>query len=189
MFNSIIKNKPLRILIGINTVFIFGAFMFPPLFALFVKEIGGGVLEAGSIWAVFAIVTGILMLIISRFGDRIKEKEYLVAGGYLFRLAGWLGYFFATTLGHLYILQLVLAVGEAIGTPAFNAIYSEHLDKGKYIKQWGAWTSPALIIGGIAALFGGIIVSLFGFRLLFLLMASLAGISFFFLMIQPRKVL
>lgn len=189
MFNFLIKNRSLKILVGINSIFILGANMFPPIFALFVKEIGGGAFAAGSIWATFAIVTGILILIFSRFGDQIKEKEYLVAGGYLFRLAAWTGYFFASSLWHLYILQLILALGEASGTPAFNAIYSEHLDRGRYIRQWGVWSSSSAIIMGIAAFVGGAIVSQFGFRILFLLMAFLAAISFILLMLQPRKLL
>ena len=174
---------------GINVLFVFGAFMFPPLFALFVEEIGGGVFNAGSIWATFAIFTGISMFIVSRFGDRIKEKEYLIMGGYFFRLVGWMCYFFATSLWHLYVLQIVLALGEALGTPAFNALFSEHLDKGRYVKQWGAWSSLALIVGGIAALLGGIVTSLFGFKILFLLMAFLAALSLIFLLVQPRKIL
>ena len=189
MFNNILSNKSLRILIGINSIFILAANMFPPLFALFVQKIGGGLFEAGSIWAVFAIFTGFLMLLITRFGDRVFEKEYLVAGGYICRMLGWLGYFFASSLWHLYLLQLVLALGEALGTPAFNAIYSEHLDKGKYIRQWGACGSLSLIVMGIAAFLGGSIASMVGFRILFLLMSGLAALSFIFLMIQPRKAL
>lgn len=131
MFNFLLKPKPLKILLGINSIFVLGASMFPPLFALFVEELKGGAFVAGSIWATFAIVTGILILIFSRFGDQIKEKEYLVAGGYLLRIIAWIGYFFASSLWHLYILQLILAMGEASGTPAFNAIYSEHLNKGR----------------------------------------------------------
>jgi len=189
MFDFFIKNRSLKILVGINSIFILGANMFPPIFALFVEELKGGAFAAGTIWATFAIFTGILILIISRFGDRIKEKEYLVATGYFFRLAAWLGYFFANSLWHLYFLQLFLALGEATGTPAFNAIYSEHLDRGKYVRQWGVGTSTGAIIMGIAAFLGGAIVSQVGFRPLFLLMASLAAISFILLMIQPRKLL
>jgi len=163
--------------------------MFPPLFALFVEKLKGGAFAAGSIWATFAIVTGILILIISRFGDRLREKEYLVAAGYFFRFVAWMGYYFATSLWHLYFLQIFLAIGEAAGTPAFNAIYSEHLDKGKYVRQWGICNSSGAIIMGVAAFVGGSIVSQFDFKTLFLIMTSLAAISFILLMIQPRKLL
>lgn len=189
MLNLFLENRSLKVLIIINSVFILAANAFPPIFALYVDEIGGGIFEAGSIWAIFAVFTGILMIIISRFGDKIKEKEYLVAGGYLFRLLGWLGYFFSSALWHLYLLQMILAIGEALGTPAFNAIYSEHLDKGKYVRQWGVCNALSLSITGIAAFIGGAIASIFGFKILFLFMSFLALLSFIFLMIQPRKLL
>ena len=189
MLGFFIQNKSLKILIIINSVFILGASMFPPVFALFVKEIGGGAVAAGSIWAIFAIMTGVLTIIISRYGDRIKEKEYLVAGGYIFRIIAWTGYIFASSLWHLYLLQIALAIGESIGTVSFNAIYSEHIDGDKSIKQWGAWHSSNTIIGGIAALIGGIVVYQFGFQILFLIMASLAMMAFILLMLQPRKLL
>jgi len=56
--NLLLKNKSLKILILINAVFLLGASMFPPIFALFVEEIGGNAFTAGSIWATFAIGTG-----------------------------------------------------------------------------------------------------------------------------------
>jgi len=189
MFNFLTRNKSLKILLGINSVFVLGANMFPPLFALFVKELKGGAFAAGSIWATFAIVTGILTFILSRFGDSIKEKEYLIAGGYFFRLIAWVGCFFVNSLWHLYFLQIILAMGEALGNPAYNAIYSEHLDRGHYVKQWGISTSSNAILIGIAAFTGGVIVTQFGFRILFLVMAFLAAIPFILLMIQPRKLL
>jgi len=187
--NLLLKNKSLKILILINAVFLLGASMFPPIFALFVEEIGGNAFTAGSIWATFAIGTGFLMLIISRYGDKLKEREYLVAAGYIFRCLAWLGYFFVNSLWQLYFLQLILALGESFGTPAFLGIYSEHLDKGRHIRQWGVYTSFTIIIGGVAAFLGGAIVSQFGFRVLFLVMTSLSALAFFLLIIQPRKLL
>lgn len=183
------RNKALTILSITNIIFVLGASMFPPIFALFVQRIGGGVLAASTIWATFAVMTGFFMLFLSRFGDRVKEKEYLIAVGYLFRFAGWLGYFFAGFLWQLYVLQIILALGEALGTPAFSAVYSEHLNKGRYIRQWGVWNSLNFFIVGVSSLLGGIIVAQFNFKILFLIMAFLAAASFFLLIIQPRKLL
>ena len=108
---------------------------------------------------------------------------------YAFRIMAWIGYIFANSLWHLYLLQIILAIGESVGTVSFNAIYSEHLEKSKAIKQWGAWSSVSTIVGGFAALLGGTIVYYFGFQFLFLIMACLAILAFIFLMIQPRKLL
>ncbi|MFH1657349.1 MAG: MFS transporter [bacterium] len=189
MLFFLIKNKPLKILIIINGIFSLGAYMFPPVFALFVKELGGGVLDAGTIWATYAIIAGLLVSLIIRYGDNIKEKEYLVAAGYAFRILAWTGYIFVSALWQLYALQILLAIGESLGAAAFNAIYSEHLEKNKYVGQWGAWNSSNTVIGGLAALSGGLIVFHFGFQVLFVVMTALAIISFILLMIQPRQLL
>lgn len=189
MFYFLTKNKSLNTLLLINNIFVLAANMFPPIFALFVKEIGGDVLSAGGLWAVFSIVTAILTLIITRYGDRLKEIEYLLAAGYAFRTIAWIGYFFSYSLWQLYVLQFILAIGEALGTPAFNAIYSRHLDKGSFVKQWGINNSFNFFIAGIAALVGGVVVFYLGFRNLFLMMAFLSVVSFVFLLFQPRKLL
>lgn len=185
----LINNKSLSKLLVINNIFVLAASMFPPIFALFVKEIGGNVLSAGSLWAVFSVFTGIFIFIFCRYGDRFKETEYLLAAGYICRTVAWIGYFFSNSLWQLFVLQLILAVGESIGTPAFNAVYSVHLDKGRFVKEWGINNAFNSIIVGVAALIGGLIVYQIGFRPLFLIMAALSIISFIFLMIQPRKLL
>lgn len=181
------KNRPLYILIAINSFFILAANMFPPLFALFVKDMGGNVLSSGSIWAVFAIVTGFITLGISFYGDRIQKPEYLVAGGYALRIIAWTGYFLSNAIWQLYALQIVLAIGEALGTPAFNAMYSENLKKGRYVKEWGLSSGLGSIMSGVAALFGGIIAFKFGFRFLFLTMISFSFLSFFALLFFWKK--
>jgi len=186
---SLTKNESLDTLVAINSIFVLAANMFPSIFALFVKEVGGSVLSAGSIWAIFCIATGLITFIISRYGDRLQETEYLVAAGYICRIIAWSGYFFANALWQLYFLQLILALGEALGTPAFNAIYSQHLNTGNYVRQWGLNNSLTAIVTGIAAFGGGFIAFHFGFKLLFLVMIVLSAVSFISLMQQPRKLL
>lgn len=183
------KNKSLFALIIINGVFIFGANMFPPIFALFVKNLGGNAFSAGLIWAIFAITSGVAIFFVSLFGDKLKEKEYLLAISYVIRAVSWLGYFFVNALWQIYVIQFVLAIGEAFGTPVFSALFSQHLDSGQYVREWSTWTALSFILIGIASLLGGAIVSFFGFGVLFLIMSVLAVISFAFLIIQPRKLL
>lgn len=187
--NSHVRNKSLFALIIINGIFVFGANMFPPIFALFVQKIGGNAFAAGSIWAIFAITSGIAIFFVSLFGDKLKEKEYLLAISYIIRAISWLGYFFVNALWQIYIIQFILAIGEALGTPVFSALFSQHLDSGFYIKEWSAWTALSFILIGVASLLGGVIVSSFGFQTLFLIMSALAVISFIFLIVQPRKLL
>ena len=189
MFTILTKNKSLNTLLFINNIFVLAAAMLPPIFALFVEEIGGDIVSVGSLFSIFAITTGIMTRIISHYGDKFKETEYLIAGGYVLRIFVWIGYFFSNSLWQLCVLQLLLALGESLGTPAFNAIYSKHLDCGNFVKQWGIHTSLNFMVVGIAAMLGGIIVFYLGFRFLFAVMIVLSSIAFMLLMVQPRKLL
>ena len=36
----------------------------------------------------------------------------------------------------LLVAQFLLGIGEAVGTPAFDVIFAEHLDKGKHINEY-----------------------------------------------------
>ena len=79
----------------------------------------------------------------------------------------------------LFAVQLVLGIGTAVGLPAFDAMYTKNLDKGKYASEWGAWESMNYITAALAASLGGVIAALFGFTVLFAMMALFALASLF----------
>lgn len=76
-----------------------------------------------------------------------------------------------------------------LGTPAFEVIFAEHLDEGKHIADYSDWKLISNIMLALGTLIGGVIVSKFGFTPLFLLMSSLAVISFIGVILKPRHLL
>ena len=132
------KNHSLRILIIINLVFVFGASLFGPLYAVYVKEeIGGNILDIGWAFATYMITVGIIAYAAGKMGDKLKEKEYFLAIGYLIRAVGFFSYTLVSNIEELLLLQFFLGIGEAIANPVFKSIYSIHLDNGKESTQWG----------------------------------------------------
>src|SRR4030042_5027981 len=97
------------------------------------------IISVSATWSAFLISTFIFTLIISGVGDKIKEKEYLLLAGFLTRSVTWLLFIFTTNILYLVFLQILLGLGEALGTPAFDAIFSEHLDDGKRIHNYASW--------------------------------------------------
>ena len=79
--------------------------MLGPLYAVFVKKIGGDVLDIGWIFLVYMITVGIVAYIAGRLGDKIKESEYLVAAGYLIRAVGFFCYTLIANPIQLIMLQ------------------------------------------------------------------------------------
>jgi len=183
-------NKSLRVLIATNTVMVFIIGMFSPFYAVFVQKIGGGIAFAGFSWAIFSIVAGVLTLLFSRWQMKIKEQELLLALGYFIRGAVFLSYAFMDSITQLIITQILWGVGVALGTPAFDSIYSSHTDKTtNSIVQWGQWEGIAAIAIGLAAIIGGVLIQAVGYFSVFIGMSVLSVLLGFYIWRLPRELL
>ena len=119
----------------------------------------------------------------------MKEKEYLLLAGFLARAIVWFSFPFVTTVFLLVLFQILLGIGEALGSPAFDALFAEHLDDGHHIREYTDWKLIANIASAVAVILGGVIINDFGFSALFFIMGSLALISFFGILLKPRNLL
>lgn len=182
-------NKSLRILIASNTTLIFVLGLFGPFYAVFIQRIGGTIAMAGLSWAVFGIVTGTLTLFFSRYGLKVKEQELLISLGYALRSVTFLSYAFMDNLPQLILTQVVWGLSVAIGTPAFDSVFSSHTDKQDGIAQWAAWEGLSSIASGLAALVGGIMIQNFGFRPVFITMSLVTLYLAVYIYRLPRTVL
>jgi MFS family permease len=164
--------------------------LFGPIYAVFVEEIGGDLLTAGSAYSAFAIAAGILIFFISRWEDHVKHQEKLVVAGYALSCLGFLGYLLIREPWHLFVVQVIFGLGEAINTPAYDGLYSKHLDRGKFASEWGLWDSMYYITIGISAAIGGFLASLYGFRFLFVIMFFVSVIGLIistFLVVRKKR--
>ncbi len=182
-------NKSLKILFLFNGIFVFAAMLLGPLYAVYVETIDANILSISVTWSVFLVSATLFTLIVQRKGDGIKEKEYLMMAGFLIRGISWFLFIFAGSIWHLIIIQILIGLGEALGSPSFDAIFAEHLDKGMQIREYSTWKLIVNASNALAAILGGIIVYFFGFSFLFIIMSVLAIISFLGVLLQPRDVL
>jgi len=182
-------NKSLKTLFLFNGFFVFAATLLGPLYAVYVESIDKDILSISITWAAFLASATVFTFIVSKRGDRIKEKEYMLMAGFLVRAISWILFIFVGSIFHLILVQILLGLGEALGSPSFDAIFAQHLDEGMQIKEYSSWK---LIVNGttaIATVIGGLIVANFGFTILFIIMSFMALISFFGVLVQPREVL
>ncbi len=182
--------RNLKILLMASSLFMLAGGLFGPIYAVCVEEIGGDLLTAGAAYSIFAIVAGIMIFLIGRWEDRVKHQEKLIIIGYVLSCAGFLGYLFVKAPVHLFMVQIIFGVGEAIGTPAFDGLYTKHLDKGKFASEWGMWDAMSYITIGIGALAGGYLANLYGFRFLFTIMFVISLLGLFtsiFLTAKSKK--
>jgi MFS family permease len=182
-------NKALRTLYLYNSIFLLAGGLFGPLYAVYVQRLGGDILIISLSWSVFLISTTLFTFLVSRFGDRVKEREYLLLLGMLLRAIVWILYIFVDSISFLIILQAILGIGEACGSPAFDSLVAEHLDKGRHMEEYSDMKIIFNLSTAIATMLGGAIAAQFGFTYLFITMSVLAMISFFGIFFKPRKLL
>ena len=179
-------NRILRTLFLYNGVFVLANNLLGPLYAIYVGGFNTGILPISLSWATYLISATLFMFLLSKLGDKFKKKRLLVCLGYIIRSACWLFMSYITTIEQLIVAQFILGIGEALGTPSFDAIFAEHLDKGKHIMDYADWkliTNAVLVLGTIV---GGLIVSNFGFPVLFRFMSGLVMISLIGFLVNPK---
>ncbi|MFQ6010384.1 MAG: MFS transporter [Candidatus Aenigmatarchaeota archaeon] len=128
--------RELQILLLASAMFMLAGGLFGPIYAIFVEEIGGDLLTAGAAYSAFAIASGVLIFFISRWEDHVKHQENLVVIGFGLSCIGFFGYLLIKNPLDLFIVQVVFGIGEAVGTPAWDGMYSKYLEKGKFVSEW-----------------------------------------------------
>lgn len=182
-------NKALKVLFIFNGVFVFAGSLLGPLYAVYVEQISKGIYSITFSWAAFLLSTTLFSLVVARTGDRTKEKEYLLLAGYAVRAVVWFSYLFIHDFYLLVFAQVMLGLGEAVGTPAYEALFAKHLDPGRSITEYSEWKVVSNIVLAVGTILGGLVVDKYGFSPLFLLMSTLAVISFVGILYKPRKLL
>lgn len=184
-------NPVVRFLILSDVVLAGSAGMLAPIFALFVEDFiaGGDASVAGIAAGVYLFARSLLQIPVAHLVDKIKgEKDdfwFLVAGSLLVALIP-LSYIFISTPGQLFIVQFFLGLFAAFTYPAYMAIFTRHIDKGKEGTEWGIYYTLTDLMSAALAIIGGFIAVTYGFAPLIMLVVglSVAG-SLMLLAIRP----
>lgn len=183
-------NKALKVLLTTNGLILMAAGMLGPIYALFVERIGGDLLDASIAAGLFALTAGVVTLLSGKLSDEIRHSEWIIILGYSMMGLGFLLYTIVDSVLFLFAVQIIIGFGEAIYSPAFDKLYSKHLDRNKEGTEWGAWESMYYFTTAFGALAGGLIVSKLGFNAIFAIMAALCYVSASYLLVlSPKKVL
>lgn len=143
-----------------------------PIYAIFVKEIGGDILEAGAAYGVFMIVSGIFIFTIGRASFFRNNLHGAVVLGYGMLTLGEAGYLFVEKPPHLFIVQIILGIATGILEPSWDAVYASNLDEEKAAIHWSLWAGGRNLATGLAAFAGAAIVAAYSFTALFVVMLA-----------------
>lgn len=165
------------------------AAMLGPIQAIYVTKIGGDLLDASFAAATFAVVAGTTTLLIGRWTDRVKENELIIVVGYLIIGTAFFLFLTVDSVADLLFVQVLIGLGEAVYSPAFDAVYTRHLTDGKTGSGWGAWEAMNYFMITAGATIGGFVASRYGFDPLFIIMGTLSVGAAAYIYFLPRRVL
>ena len=167
----------LKILILSSFFINLAAGLFGPIYAIFVEEIGGDLLTAGTAYAIFAIASGSLIFMLGKWEDKVKHQEKLLVFGRFLAVIGFIGYLLIKNPTQLFIVQIIFGIESAIITPAFDSLFSKNLNRKKFASQWGTWESTAAYIA-----------KEYGFQTLFTIMLIISIFSFLVTLLLIKRI-
>lgn len=191
-------NKVIRFLIY-SDLFLNSAWgLLGPVFAIFiVQNITVGNAAEGAKVAGFAalfywIIKSILQIPLSKsFDKRTGERDdfWFMVFGLLIAGLSPFGFLISSLPWHIYLFQIVHAIGMAMFIPSWNAIFTRQIDKDKIAFEWGLDSTFAGFGLGITGAIGGLLAAFFGFKVIFILAGTLTIFSALLLLLIHKDIL
>jgi predicted MFS family arabinose efflux permease len=167
-------HRNIKILLSCSILIHGGINLLAPIYAIFIKNIGGTLMDASMTVGFYAVLKGILYFVIRKVKESRFSRKAMISFGYFLFFAGYIAYMFAFNVAHILIIQGLLAFGEVIINPSWSAVIANALTKGKERTIYSDFYGYRSIAEGGAAILGGILATQLGFNVLFGLMAAFA---------------
>jgi MFS family permease len=182
-------NRALRLMLVNNGIILFVAGLLTPLYAIYVEEIGGRLIDVSIAASVLPFAAAITVLIAGYIADKTDEDVMIMVVGSVFITLGFFLYLFTHSMAMVILNQALIGIGEAIYAPAFDSVYSLHLNKKKAGRQWGAWEAMRYVTLSASALIGGVIIVQTGFHTLFFIMTLASLFNLIYLFFYGREII
>lgn len=170
-------NPTLYLLYLAHGLFMFASVMLAPLFALFATDFSATIETVALLGTIYFAAKGVGTVFTRLIGTHFLTPKNSLRLGYGLKIMGCLGFFFATALPQLFIIQLLLGFSEGLHAPAFRALMATNFDTDKELPEAADWEIILSFTGVTGTAMGGLIVSQFGFDALFLAMAGLVSFA------------
>jgi MFS family permease len=188
------ETNPIVRALTISDIFILSGFgLIAPIFAVFLTENikGGNVEVAGLASMVYLLAKSIGQIPTARLVDKIpgeKDDFWLMVAGSLATSLVPLLYLIAQMPLHIYLIQLLYGLSQALTFPSWMAIYTRHVDLHQEGTQWGVYYTLVDLTGAAAAAVGGAIAYHLGFGPLFVIVSLSSFIGSVWLLLIRHQI-
>ncbi len=187
-------NKIVKIMIVSDFFFNASFGIFGPIFALFIaSKITGDNVKAAEVAGFSAlfywVVKSILQIPIGKYLDKNhgeKDDFWFMFIGHALTCIIPFGFLVSTLAWHIYLLNVIQAIGMAMLVPSWYAVLGRHIDKGREAYEWGLSSTVLGFATGITGALGGIIAAMFNFETIFVI-AGVINIIAALLLLPIRK--
>ena len=182
-------DKTLKLL-AISDFFILSGFgLISPILAIYIStDLNGGIFYAGLATAVLLITRSIFQIFFSHTFNP-KDRLWLLRLGTLFIALIPFGYILSQNVWHLLIVQFVYGIGASMAYPAWNSLWTSHVEKGKKGFQWSLYNSSITAGAAVTAFLGAWVAEQTSFTIVFLLTGIFSIIGLLILFKLERKCL
>lgn len=186
-------NRVVRSFIFTDLTFLGGWGLIDPIMAIFVINHipGASLITLGIMAAIYWITKSVIQIPIAIFLDKTdgeKDDFYALVIGLLVASLATFSFMAATTVAHLYIIQLIKAVAFSLYVPAWSAIVSRHLDKDQVAFEWALDSTAVGVSLGVAGLLGSWLAK-YNFNFVFLAAGFFGLLSAMMLLWAPNLIL
>jgi DHA1 family multidrug resistance protein-like MFS transporter len=173
-----IKQKRLKYLLLINLFSLIGFYTFAPLYAIFARGFSLNPKSISLIWGGYSLATAIFILLMGKLENK-RKKGRLVVTGYFIYSIGALLFLTVHSEKALIVVLAINALGAGITLPAYKTMFAHNESRGKESQQWSWLDAGNMFAAAIGAGIGGLIVGIYGFKGLFITMATIQFIAAF----------
>ncbi len=184
-------NVTQQLLLLASAFWFFGEGLLGPLFAVYAEKVGGDLLDITAAWALFLIVSGVLYIVFGKLFRNSNRKREIMVVGYALNTIFTFCYLLVQNSHQLMLLQVGLAIAEAISSPLWDALFAKEMEKTDDVFFWSIAGGHTHLVSGIAIAVGGAVAYYISFNALFIIMGCIqaiaTGIRWRVLYIQPKS--
>jgi hypothetical protein len=164
----------IKLLLTASVLIHSGVNLMAPVYAIFLSNINGTLLETGLAVGIYTILKGFFFLKFADIKPEVISHRTMMMSGYAMMGAVYLFYPGVTAVWQVFILQSFLSFSESIITPSWSASIAVSLEEGSERKTYSNFYGYRSLFEGAAAIIGGYIAMELGFAVIFFIMAGFA---------------
>lgn len=170
------NRRNLRIFTFSNSLMAMAFGLFGPFYLIFINQIGGTIENFGFAVGLVVLSGALTSLIAGKYSDRFGRKPFLISGGYASAMIVFL-YTVIGSVWQLYLLQIMSGLVAALFETSESSFLGDVTEKEKRGTDIGRYDALVGVAEALAIFTGGLLIGIFGFEIVFYIVAAIFLIS------------